>query len=116
MSKEITPLFPKDKTALKRYLNKQVKRINKPDFILDDPISIPKTYTQKQDIEITAFWTSMLAWGQRVTIINKSKELFALMGNTPHDFILNHKEKDRCLLYTSPSPRDATLSRMPSSA
>ena len=24
--------------------------------------------------------------------------------------------KDTCLLYTSPSPRDATLSRMPSSA
>ena len=24
------------------------------------------------------------------------------------------KEKERCLLYTSPSPRDATLSRMPS--
>ena len=24
--------------------------------------------------------------------------------------------KDACLLYTSPSPRDATLSRMPSSA
>ena len=24
--------------------------------------------------------------------------------------------KDSCLLYTSPSPRDATLSRMPSSA
>ena len=28
---------------------------------------------------------------------------------------LNHEIKD-CLLYTSPSPRDATLSRMPSSA
>ena len=26
------------------------------------------------------------------------------------------KKKDDCLLYTSPSPRDATLSRMPSSA
>ena len=25
-------------------------------------------------------------------------------------------ESDACLLYTSPSPRDATLSRMPSSA
>ena len=25
-------------------------------------------------------------------------------------------DRDRCLLYTSPSPRDATLSRMPSSA
>ncbi len=95
MSKESSLHFQKDKTALKRFLNKQVKRINKPDFILDDPISIPKAYTHKQDIEITAFWTSMLAWGQRVTIINKSKELFALMDNAPHDFILNHKEKDR---------------------
>ena len=29
---------------------------------------------------------------------------------TPHQF------QETCLLYTSPSPRDATLSRMPSSA
>ena len=27
-----------------------------------------------------------------------------------------HSDGDICLLYTSPSPRDATLSRMPSSA
>lgn len=37
----------------------------------------------------------MLAWGQRKTIINKSTELFALMGDSPYDFILHHKEKDR---------------------
>ena len=29
---------------------------------------------------------------------------------------LDSDEKETCLLYTSPSPRDATLSRMPSSA
>ena len=29
---------------------------------------------------------------------------------------LVHMSGDACLLYTSPSPRDATLSRMPSSA
>ena len=29
---------------------------------------------------------------------------------------VNEAENERCLLYTSPSPRDATLSRMPSSA
>ena len=28
----------------------------------------------------------------------------------------SHKQLSSCLLYTSPSPRDATLSRMPSSA
>ena len=27
-----------------------------------------------------------------------------------------YPEREACLLYTSPSPRDATLSRMPSSA
>lgn len=36
----------------------------------------------------------MLAWGQRVTIINKCKELIALMDGTPHDFIMNHQETD----------------------
>ena len=29
---------------------------------------------------------------------------------------IDRVQRDRCLLYTSPSPRDATLSRMPSSA
>ena len=29
---------------------------------------------------------------------------------------LNNRQIENCLLYTSPSPRDATLSRMPSSA
>ena len=35
------------------------------------------------------------------------------VGNTPIIITVPH---DGCLLYTSPSPRDATLSRMPSSA
>ena len=30
--------------------------------------------------------------------------------------LLNEERRSVCLLYTSPSPRDATLSRMPSSA
>ena len=43
-------------------------------------------------------------------------------GNLIKDFVLNTSPFDQskilvaCLLYTSPSPRDATLSRMPSSA
>ena len=35
---------------------------------------------------------------------------------TDHCSICADSRRDRCLLYTSPSPRDATLSRMPSSA
>ena len=32
------------------------------------------------------------------------------------EIVIGSKEFNICLLYTSPSPRDATLSRMPSSA
>jgi hypothetical protein len=35
-----------------------------------------------------------LAWGQRVTIINKCKELITLMDGAPYDFIINHEETD----------------------
>ncbi|MGZ3873316.1 MAG: TIGR02757 family protein [Mucilaginibacter sp.] len=39
-------------------------------------------------------WAAVLAWGQRVTIINKCKELIALMDGVPYDFIINHEEPD----------------------
>lgn len=80
---------------LKELLDQYVNTYNVPGFITNDPISIPHRYARLQDIEITAFWTSMLAWGQRVTIINKATELFALMGESPYEFILNHTEEDR---------------------
>jgi hypothetical protein len=35
-----------------------------------------------------------LAWGQRVTIIKKCKELITLMDGAPYDFIINHEEPD----------------------
>ncbi|MEM1121548.1 MAG: TIGR02757 family protein, partial [Bacteroidota bacterium] len=68
---------------------------NQPDFIENDPISIPHQFSKLQDIEIMGFWSSMLAWGQRKTIINKSNELIQLMDGAPYDFVLNHEEKDR---------------------
>lgn len=80
---------------LKSLLEAEVQRHNRHAFIDKDPISIPHEFSLKKDIEISAFWTAILAWGQRVTIINKAKELFALMDDAPYDFIVNHKEKDR---------------------
>ncbi len=77
------------------FLDQKVSQINTPDYIPGDPISIPHSYQKLQDIEITAFWTAMLAWGKRSIIINNSRALFDLMDGAPHDFILNHEEKDR---------------------
>ncbi|HEX3384437.1 MAG TPA: DUF2400 family protein, partial [Mucilaginibacter sp.] len=79
---------------LKSFLDSKVAQYNRPEFIQNDPVSIPHLFTKKQDIEIMGFWAATLAWGQRVTIINKCKELISLMDNAPYDFIMNHEELD----------------------
>ena len=80
---------------LQEYLDSCVEKYNQPNFIENDPICIPHQFTKLQDIEIMGFWTAMLAWGQRKTIINKANELVQLMDGSPHDFIKNHQEIDR---------------------
>ncbi|MEM1325428.1 MAG: TIGR02757 family protein [Bacteroidota bacterium] len=81
--------------TLKAYLNEAADRHNHTDFIDNDPISIPHQFSKLQDIEIIGFWTAMLAWGQRKTIINKANELVERMDGSPYDFILHHQEEDR---------------------
>ena len=79
---------------LKDFLDNKVEEYNQPNFIPNDPICIPHLFTQKQDIEILGFIASILAWGQRKTIINKCKELIERMGGSPYDFIMHHQEDD----------------------
>src|SRR6185312_707810 len=79
---------------LKAFLDAKVDQYNRPDFIKNDPVSIPHLFTNKHDIEIMGLWAAVLAWGQRVTIISKCRELIALMDGAPYDFIMNHEETD----------------------
>jgi uncharacterized protein (TIGR02757 family) len=80
---------------LKDFLDKKAAQYNQPNFIKNDPISIPHQFTKKQDIEIAGFFAATLAWGQRITIINNCKKLMGWMDNAPHDFLRHHQESDR---------------------
>lgn len=80
--------------ALKDFLDEKVVQYNQPGFIEHDPVSIPHLFTKKQDIEISGLFAATLAWGQRKTIIRKSRELMAMMDDDPHHFVLNHSEND----------------------
>ncbi|MEI9920740.1 MAG: TIGR02757 family protein [Bacteroidota bacterium] len=82
---------PNDVKAL---LDLKSDQFNRPDFIKNDPIQIPHRFRKKQDIEIAGLFAATLAWGQRKTIINNCDRLMELMGNAPHDFILNHAKAD----------------------
>ena len=80
---------------LRAILDPYAQKYNRPDFIADDPISIPHRFSKKEDIEISGFWTATLAWGNRKSIMRSAGELCRIMGDSPHEFILSHKEKDR---------------------
>ena len=75
-------------------LEQKFRQYNRPDFISNDPIAIPHQFSSQADIEIAGFFAAIFAWGNRTTILNKSRELLELMDNAPHQFIIQHREKD----------------------
>ena len=79
---------------LKDFLDRKVEEYNQPSFIDNDPVCIPHLFTQQQDIEIAGLFAALFAWGNRTTIINKSKELLLLMGNEPYAFCMNHSDAE----------------------
>ena len=82
------------KAELKSFLDYKADVYNTSDFIKDDPISIPHQFTKKQDVEITGFLTATIAWGNRKSILNSGQKLLEILNYEPHDFILNHQDKD----------------------
>jgi len=78
---------------MREFLNEKVQAYNRPDFIELDPIQIPHLYRDKEDIEIAGFLAATIAWGNRVSIIKSAQKMMDLMGNSPYDFVLNHREK-----------------------
>ncbi|MEP6615503.1 MAG: TIGR02757 family protein [Ginsengibacter sp.] len=81
-------------SSLKKFLDGKVEQYNRLDFIQSDPVCIPHAFSKKQDIEIAGFFAALFAWGNRTTIINKSKELMMLMDNSPFQFCKDHHPKD----------------------
>lgn len=81
-------------TELKEFLDEKVVLYNNLKFIETDPIQVPYTFNKKEDIEIAAFLTATIAWGNRKSIINNAKKMMQLLDNAPYDFVLNHSEKD----------------------
>jgi len=81
-------------SEIKDFLNEKAEKYNHPDFIETDPIQIPHLFSDKNDIEISAFLASTIAWGQRVTIIKNMQRLLSLMDNAPYEFVMNSSEQD----------------------
>lgn len=79
---------------LRELLEEKYNQYCNPFFIEYDPISIPHKYKNKEDIEIAGFFSSIIAWGQRKTIIANANKLMGYFDNAPYQFITQSNEKD----------------------
>ena len=79
---------------LKEFLDEKVILYNNPKFIESDPIQIPHLFSKKEDIEIAAFLTATISWGNRKMIIRNASKMMQLLDNSPYDFVINHQKKD----------------------
>ncbi|WP_224490381.1 TIGR02757 family protein [Robertkochia flava] len=79
---------------LKAFLDEKATQYNNPEFIDTDPVQIVHRYRQKEDMEIAGFLTATIAWGNRKSIINNANRMMELLGNSPFDFVMSHRETD----------------------
>jgi uncharacterized protein (TIGR02757 family) len=80
---------------LKSFLDYKVDLYNRPEFIPDDPVSVPHLFHLKEDIEIAGFLTAVISWGQRKTIIKNARRWMALMEDSPFDYVMNSSAVDQ---------------------
>lgn len=79
---------------LKNLLEEKVAQYNVPAFVANDPLSIPRRFTAKEDVEIAAFLTATISWGNRKAILKSADKMMGFLENNPADFVRNFKAKD----------------------
>lgn len=74
---------------MKEFLDEQAARINRPEFIGQDPVQFPRRFEDLRDIEIVAFLASMIAWGKRTMICRNAEKILDLMGHDPYNYVMD---------------------------
>jgi len=99
------------KPELKEFLDEKVELYNRPSFIELDPVSIPHRYSKKEDIEISGFLASTIAWGNRKMILKSSVRMMEILDDSPFEFIVNSSdcELDRAIRFVHRTFNSADL-------
>lgn len=75
-------------------LDYEAQRINNTDFIEKDPVQFPRRFSELRDIEIVAFLSAIIAWGNRKMICRNIEKLLLLMDYSPYDYVMEEGYKD----------------------
>lgn len=69
-------------------------KFNCEEFIEADPISVPHSFSLREDREIAGLLASTIAWGNRKAIVKSAHRMMRYMDNAPYDFVLNASEEE----------------------
>ena len=70
-------------------LDDKLVRYNCKEFICNDPVLFPHSFTRREDIEIAALLASVIAWGNRRMILASGKKMFYdIMRSAPYDYVM----------------------------
>lgn len=75
-------------------LESEAARINRPEFIADDPVQFPRRFERPQDIEAMAFLAAIIAWGNRKMICRDAEKMITLMEGDPYTYIMDRGYED----------------------
>ena len=75
-------------------LELKYQQYNQEGFIEDDPISIPHSFSRKEDIEISGFHSATIAWGQHIGIINNDHKVKDMMDQAPFEYVTRASEDE----------------------
>lgn len=75
---------------MRAVLDEKFAHYNCKDFIKNDPISFPHSFTSREDIEIAALLASTIAWGNRKMILSSGRKIFCgIMHSAPYDYVMS---------------------------
>ncbi len=75
-------------------LDSEATRINRPEFIANDPVQFPRRFSDPRDIEITAFLSAIIAWGKRTMICRDAEKMLSLMDGEPYHYVMEEGYED----------------------
>ncbi len=68
--------------------------------ISPDPLEFPHRFKNQFDVEITAFLASVFAYGSVTQIMKTLDKISIVIGENPHEFVLNYNHKKDAQLFS----------------
>ena len=69
-------------------------KYNRTEFIEPDPISIPHSFSDRDDREVAGLLAATIAWGNRKAIVKSARRMMQYMDYAPAEFVREASDKE----------------------